>query len=419
MNEWREVQLGELLRCQSGFAFKSRDWTTAGVPVVKIRDVRSGVVRLDGASFVASDTAAAAERFLLRRGDVLITMSGEIGSVGVYKHDRPALLNQRVGRFQLLNSSAADLNFLTFALQDPTQKQYFESVAYGVAQPNISPSLIGRARVRIPSLATQRRIAAVLSAFDELIEVNERRIELLEDLARSLYREWFAHFRFPGHEDVELVDSELGPIPEGWKVRSLGELCSLLRSGGTPKRSNPSNWEGGITPWFKTGELRDGPLFDSAEHVTAQSHARTFDPPAVLMAIYGSPTVGRLGWVTRPSSCNQAALAMRTANPELEQDWLWYALESQRDRFNAMAQGAAQQNISKQKVVETRVGVPTAGLLDQFAVRVRPMRALWQELAASNRQLAATRDRLLPRLVTGRLDISDIDLGVLTPAEVD
>lgn len=170
-------------------------------------------------------------------------------------------------------------------------------------------------------------------------------------------------------------------------------------------------------PWFKTGELRDGPLFDSVEHVTAQARARTFEPPTILMAIYGSPTVGRLGWITRSSSCNQAALALRAHNPDLSQNWLWYTLEGLRGHFNSMAQGAAQQNISKQKVAETVVTVPASGLLEMFTERVRPLRDLWEKLASLNHRFAATRDLLLPRLVTGQLDISDIDLGVLEPTE--
>jgi len=108
---------------------------------------------------------------------------------------------------------------------------------------------------------------------------------------------------------------------------------------------------------------------------------------------------------------------LRAKNPEIEQDWLWYTLEGLRGHFNSMAQGAAQQNISKQKVAETAVSVPDIGLLRMFAERSRPLRDLWEKLAALNRQLIATRDLLLPRLVTGQLDISDIDLGVLTPEE--
>jgi type I restriction enzyme S subunit len=239
----------------------------------------------------------------------------------------------------------------------------------------------------------------------------------LEDLARSLYREWFVRFRFPGHQAGKVVDSELGPIPQGWTVTSLGNVCSLVRSGSTPRRSVARNWDGGVTPWFKTGELRDGPLTDSLEHVTTASGARLFEPDTILMAIYGSPTVGRLGWVTRRCSCNQAALAIRALDPDQEQDWIWYQLVALRGHFNSMAQGAAQQNISKEKVVETRVVLPPPAVRRAFADTAGATRRLWHALSHAKDALATTRDLLLPRLVTGRLDLSGIDLGDLLPSE--
>lgn len=425
---WREVPLGELARCQSGFAFKSRNWTTAGVPVVKIRDVRSGVVRLDGVSFVAADTAAAAERFLLRRGDVLITMSGEIGSVGVYKHDRPALLNQRVGRFELLNSSAADLNFLTFALQDPTQKQYFESVAYGVAQPNISPSLISRARVRIPSLATQRRIAAVLSAFDELIEINERRIELLEDLARSLYREWFVHFRFPGHEDVELVDSELGLIPEGWEVRMVDELAAAVR-GRSYRRAELSESEG--VPFLNLKCVKRGGGFRRyglKRYIGRYKDTQRAVPGDVLVAVTDMTQerrivaqAFRMPDLGEPFAVPSLDLALLKPMDDGMRPFLYATLRYSgfSESVRHFANGANVLHLAVDRILEYSLAIPDANLLRRFTMAVSPILDESEFLEVHNRQLAATRDLLLPRLVTGRLDISDIDLGVLTPIEVE
>ncbi len=425
MNEWREVQLGELVRCQSGFAFKSRDWSTSGVPVVKIRDVRSGVVRLDGVSFVASDAAAAAQRFLLRRGDVLITMSGEIGSVGVYRHDRSALLNQRVGRFELLNSSAADLNFLTFALQDPAQKHYFESVAYGVAQPNISPSLIGRARVRIPSLATQRRIAAVLSAFDELIELNERRIELLEGLVQSLYREWFVRFRFPGHEDVELVDSELGPIPEGWVVRPLVDLARSLADGDwiETKDQGGNDYRLLQVSNIGRGSFRETGKFRYISNETfVKLRCTAIEEGDLLISRMPDP-IGR-AWLVdqlvRPAVTAVDVAILRplssAAGAYLN---VWLNSHATLARAEAAATGTTRKRISRSVLAQLKVQVPSTASLLAYEAATTPLRIHSTALRSIGTRLAATRDLLLPRLVTGRLDIADIDLGVLTPREVE
>jgi len=282
---------------------------------------------------------------------------------------------------------------------------------------SLNQEIVSRISLRVPPSSIQRRVVAVLAAFDELIEINERRIELLEDLARSLYHEWFVRYRYPRHEYVELVDSETGVIPCDWRVQPLGDVCSTVRAGSTPRRSDPTNWDSGTVSWFKTGELRDGPLTDSIEKIAAKPGIRLFEPPMILMAIYGSPTVGRLGWATRTCSSNQAALALRAHNPTVAQEWLWFQLKSLRSHFNGMAQGAAQQNISKEKVVQTLVACPPSEVLRGFSERAGACRALWHDLHLENETLVKVRDLLLPRLVTGRLDISEIDLGDLLPAE--
>jgi type I restriction enzyme, S subunit len=357
------------------------------------------------------------KRVTPQAGDLVFTYEATLHRYALIPKAFEGCLGRRVALVRP-RRDVVDPEFLLFYMLGPEWRETVEDrVITGATVDRIPLVDFPTFPVRLPPLSQQRRIAGVLGAFDTLIEINERRIELLEDLARTLYREWFVHFRVPGHIHAGAHGPEGDEMSEGWSELALEDLCSLLKSGGTPSRSDLSNWVTGTRPWFKTGELRDGPLFDSVEHVTDRAGTRVFDPPAIFMAIYGSPTVGRLGWITRASSCNQAALALRAGRPHLEQDWLWFELESLREHFNAMAQGAAQQNISRQKVAETLVKRPPDHLLATFAAAVGPVRALWVELAAACHRLSQTRDLLLPRLVTGQLDISDIDLGVSTPAD--
>ena len=391
MGEWTDVTLGEVLTLQRGFDLPQRKRRPGPYPVVS------------SAGFTGLH-----DEFKVSPPGVVIGRYGSLGTVHwVQEPFWPLNTALWVKDFK-----GNDPRFISYLLETVTVDG-----SAAAAVPGVNRNHLHKQCVRVPTMCLQRRIVALLSTLDELIKINERRIELLEDLTRSLYREWFVHFRVPGDIHARAHGSEGDDVFEGWSELALGDLCSLLKSGGTPSRSDLSNWVMGTRPWFKTGELRDGPLFDSVEHVTDRAGMRVFDPPAIFMAIYGSPTVGRLGWITRASSCNQAALALRAGKPHLEQDWLWYELLSLRGHFNAMAQGAAQQNISRQKVAETLVKRPPDHLLAAFAEAVGPVRALWVELAAACHRLSQTRDLLLPRLVTGQLDISDIDLGVLTPTD--
>jgi type I restriction enzyme, S subunit len=297
--------------------------------------------------------------------------------------------------------------FLYYALRPKLTE--FRSISTGAATKFLTLTILNATEIQVPPVPIQQRITGILSAYDELIENSQRRIRILETMARALYREWFVKFRFPGHENLPRVASPLGEIPKGWGVRPLSELCSRMESGGTPRRSNADYWEGGEIDWYKTGELWDGFLFGSQEKITVlgqrESTARLFEPGTILMAIYGSPTVGRMGILTRPASCNQAALGL-VANKELiSQMYLYFVLFSLRDHFNGIAQGAAQQNISKEKVAGSMSIVPSRAVIEGFDKIVQPVFAQIQTLQCQVQNLRQTRDLLLPRLLSGQIPL--------------
>jgi type I restriction enzyme S subunit len=271
----------------------------------------------------------------------------------------------------------------------------------------------------LPSMSMQRRIAAVLSAFDELIEINKRRIELLEDLARSLYREWFVHFRFPGREEVKLVDSELGPIPEGWEVASLAELVTtqygftasaatynvgprFLRGMDVNKRS--------YVDWSQVPycEIDDGQLEKFRLELGDVCVVRMADP-------------GKVGIVETAVEAVFASylVRLRSIEPRLPPYQLFYHLDSAKyqDWIGGSSTGSTRKSASASVLTEPQVAVPALEVATRFESLVARLRGQLSGVVEHSACLAATRDLLLPRLVTGRLDISDVDLGVLTPTE--
>ena len=162
--------------------------------------------------------------------------------------------------------------------------------------------------VRVPLLREQRKIADTLSAYDDLIENNRRRIALLEESARLLYREWFVHLRFPGHEHVKVVDG----VPEGWGLRTIADMF-VTTSGGTPSRANPEYFDG-ATNWVKTQELDDLFIFATEEHISESaiknSAAKIFPVGTLLVSIYGGTNIGRTGLLAVPAASNQACVAL-------------------------------------------------------------------------------------------------------------
>jgi type I restriction enzyme S subunit len=272
----------------------------------------------------------------------------------------------------------------------------------GAAQPKLSQGNLKQIELPLPDLPTQKKIAGILSAYDDLIENNLRRIAILEEMAQSLYREWFVHFRFPGHETVQLVDSELGEIPEGWEVKKLGGIYKTS-SGGTPSRKKPEYYTSGNIRWVKTKELNDGFILNTEELITEEalkkSSAKLFPSGTVLIALYGA-TIGKLGILSQDASTNQACCAFLQQSDQHGRAFAFLTLKHRREDIISLRQGAAQQNISQAVLREFEVIVPQADLLHQFNQVAEPMLDGILNLQRRNQNLRKTRDLLLPKLLS-------------------
>lgn len=312
----------------------------------------------------------------------------------------------------IADPALSDVRFVKYYLD--YIKKRIRQVTRGATQDNLSLDKLLSFDIVAPPVAQQRKISSILATYDELILNNTRRIAILEAMAQAIYREWFVDFRFPGHEKVKFVDSPLGMIPEGWEATEVGELCVSVRAGGTPRRNQESYWNNGTVDWYKTKELQDGFLLSSEEQITElaanESTTRLFGPRTLLMAIYGSPTVGRMGILTKRSACNQAALAMVPDIENVSLVFLYQVLMSLRDHFNNIAMGAAQQNISKDKVVHAQCILPEQRLLSMYNSLAEPAFDLIENLSKRNASLRQTRDLLLPKLISGQLDVEDLDI---------
>jgi type I restriction enzyme S subunit len=263
-----------------------------------------------------------------------------------------------------------------------------------------------------PPLPTQHKIAAILSAYDDLIENNTRRIAILEEMAQALYREWFVHFRFPGHEGVRMVESELGPVPERWKKVELEELYRTS-SGGTPSRKVPEYYDNGTISWLKTRELNDGFILGTEEKITElglrKSSAKLFPPNTVIMAMYGA-TIGKLGILAQSAATNQACCAIMPRNGVFRHAYVFFYLLQNREKLISLGMGAAQQNISQQVIKKFEMLKPTNEIVQEFNSIVDPILESIRVLQAKNANLRQTRDLLLPRLISGEPDVSGLEV---------
>lgn len=417
---WKTIRLGDVCRVVPGHAFRSEHWQKTGVPVIKIKNIcGDNTIDVTDADCVPEELVTERlSKFVLRDGDILIAMTGATaGKVGKLRTDRPMLLNQRVARIEPVE---ADRDFVWFVVSSNEYESRFFRLADGAAQPNMSGSQIERVELFLPSLPIQRKIASILSGYDDLIENNTRRNKILEEMARALYREWFVHFRFPGHEEMKMVESELGPIPKGWEVKALGNVLFELESGSRPKggirpseRGVPSIGAENILGLGEYDYSREKYVSRRFYDTMRRGHVKSGD---VLLykdgAQIGRKSMFRDGFPHAGCCVNEHVFILRT-NGRCSQSYLYFWLDQPNitGKIRNLNANAAQPGINQASVRGLPILLPDEVTLGAFEDLVESLLGQLFSLAKKNNLLRRTRDLLLPKLLSSELDVDQLDVN--------
>ena len=303
-----------------------------------------------------------------------------------------------------------DSKYFYYLLSQQSFFDYMMSGSKGCKMPRGDKKQIMQWLFDLPSFEEQKRIASILSSLDNKIELNRRINDNLEQQAQALFKSWFVDFE--PFKDGEFVDSELGMIPKGWEIGTIEDLCQNIASGSTPSSMNQEYYNGQIK-WFTTKELKDSFLIDSEKHISDEGHnnssTKMFPRGTVLMAIYAAPTVGRLGILTSDATFNQAAVGLNPKQ-EIGSNYVFLLLKKERDSFNNLAIGAAQQNLSVKFVKTYPTIIPSKKVFVDFNVLVKPLFDRISLLSIEIETMTKTRDTLLPKLMSGELKIGRVEI---------
>jgi len=413
---WESTTTTELIREKAlligdGYRAKNSEFVDdGGLPFIRVGDITNRI-RTDVRDELPLSRVEHYEPKVSQTNDSLITMKGTVGRVArVSSTTRRFVYSPQISFWRVRDPLRLDPRFVSYWLRSPAFAEQAIATKSGTDMADyINLRDQRRMSLLLPPLATQQRVATVLSAFDELIEINQRRIDLLEDLARSLYREWFVRFRFPGHEDATFVDSARGEIPERWTVCRLDAIAAIVM--GQSPRSEFYNEIGEGLP-FHQGVADYGDLLPThRKYCTLES--RTADAMDLLCSVRAP--VGRLNLADERLVIGRGLAAIRRVddNQALLLEQLRYPLGEE----DSLGSGTIFKAINKEQLGGLPIVEPTADIARAFELKARPMLDERVQRTLQNRQLAGTRDLLLPRLVTGRLDIAEIDLGELLPPE--
>ncbi len=404
MREWKEVKLGELIEIVNGFAFKSKNFLTEktenSLPVIKIKNVASGQVTLNDVQYHIYDIAH--ERFIVKRNDILIALTGNhphaltqvVGEVSISKLDEKALLNQRVAKIKpkskILNS------FLYYFLKDDGTHEYLASQSAGSAnQANISKKNIEGVPINLPSIPEQRAIASVLSGLDDKIDLLHRQNKTLEQMAETLFRQWFV-------EEAE----------ESWEEGELADILTM-KGGTTPSTKVEEFWNGDIhwTSPRDITQLKGIYLFDTERKITEAGLAKVSSgllPKGTLLMSSRAP-VGVLAFAEVELAINQGYIAI-IDNMGFSKEFIYLWLKTNMDYVRSYANGSTFLEIPKSVFKTLKIMIPDSVYLAKYQELLIPYFSKIRSNQIQISSLEKLRDTLLPKLMSGEVSVGTQDV---------
>ena len=382
-SEWREVVVKEVCESVVDCVNKTAPVVEYETPYKMIRttNVKEGVINLTGARFVEKETFDKwTRRAVPRIGDVVLTREAPLGDVGmITTPNEKIFLGQRLMQYRA-DPEKLDSKFLLYALQESFMQGQIKAGGSGSTVEHIRVGDAENLKIKLPHLNTQKRIGQLLYQYDNLIENNNRRIAILEDMAQSLYREWFVKFRYPGHENQTLIDSPLGPIPEGWEVKTLKEVIELAYG----KALKKNDRKGGAVAVFGSGGL--GGWHDRA----------LVSGPSIIVGRKGN--VGKVFWVEEDCWPIDTVFYVKS---DFSKFYLYYNLLSQVFHNS----DAAVPGLNRDSAYSNKVLIPSQDVISEFDRVVASIFAQLKNLRNKNENLKKQRDMLLPKLISGNISI--------------
>lgn len=379
----------------------------------------------EGLLFISEDVHNKLKRSQIEKNDILFSMAGiYLGKISlVGEGDYPANTNQAVAIIRL-KPNICNLHYLYYYMTQKWFNIYVNSRTAQAAQPNINLEQIGKLRINLQERKEQDKIADILSTYDELIENNNKRIKILEQMAENLYKEWFVRFRFPGHEKVKFVDSAIGLIPEGFAVLRMKDVIDDYIGGGWGNDDEEKNYPVGAFvirgtdfPSVKKGDLSTCPF---RYHKLSNYSARQLQLNDIILEVSGGTAeqpVGRAIIVTEntlkrlgnkvicASFCKMLRLNTKIIQPNYFIYWMNYLYETRIiDRFQLQSTGII--NFKFEYFLRKgEVLLPPPEVMEAFACNIQQLKNQIDKLAEANQNLIKQRDMLLPRLMSGKLEV--------------
>ena len=402
MEGWPVRRMEDLCEITSSKRIFTSDYVSEGVPFYRGKEITekfNGNLDVSIELFITEQKYAEIKNKFgaPEAGDMLLTSVGTLGSVYIVKpDDRFYFKDGNLTWFR--NFKELDSRYLYYWICSTQGKSELKKCTIGSSQSAFTIVLLKSMEIALPPIQYQRQIAFILSTYDDLIENCQRRIRILEDMARSLYREWFVKFRFPGHEKVRMVRSPLGDIPEGWEVRKLKDMCRLTM--GQSPRSEFYNELGNGLP-FHQGVTDFGDRFPS-DRLFCTAGSRIAERGDILFSVRAP--VGRMNIANKKIILGRGLSAIR--HNDDSQAFLWEQLRNHFIKDDMIGNGAIFASVTKDDMQRIELLCPPQSVVELATKYLDPIHSKITTLSQQKKNLSHTRDLLLPRLMSGQIVLS-------------
>ncbi len=386
---------------------KRSEFQETGVLFLNTANIVQNRLDITEANFVSLEKFNEIKKGRLQQFDIVITTRGSVGKVALFN------LNPSIGLInaQMLilrvDNKVINPKFLFYQLCNDDFQIKLKNFASGSAQPQIPIVDLKEIEISVPPLPTQRKIAAILSAYDNLIENNTRRIKILEDMAQTLYREWFVHFRFPGHEDVPMVESALGSIPQGWEIGELGDLAESIRRNVKPRDVKQE------IPYFGLEHLpRKSIALSNWDSVDSINSAKLRFKKGEILFGKIRPYFHKVGVAPLNGICSSDTIVIRPKVKKYFAITLFYVSSEHFIKYaTTTSQGSKMPRADWKVLAKYPVIIPPDRTTSRFSSFACEVVSKLHNLIFQNKNFSETRDLLLPKLISGEIDVSELDTG--------
>jgi len=402
--KWEKVKLGELYEVHNGLS-KAGKFFGEGYPFLTFSTVFNNYFIPKQITDLVQSTEKEQESYSIRRGDVFVTRtsetSDELGMSCVALKDYPmATYNGFTKRMRPITNRVFP-EYIGYYMRLPSFRGEFRAFSTMTTRASLRNEDLLGLEVKLPSIEIQKQIADILSAYDDLIENNQKQIKLLEEAAQRLYKEWFVDLRFPGHENTKIVDG----VPEGWSVYPFSSKVDIM-SGGTPKTSISDYYNGKIP--FYTPKDSDGAFFayktqiNITEGGLKNCNSRLYPPKTVIITARG--TVGKTTILAVSMAMNQSCYALKMKENDAPY-YLFFALNNEIKALQTMANGGVFNTIIGKTFDSINIQIPKDPLIYGFEETVRPFMEQIKNKLQANSKLVEARNRLLLKMMNGEVEV--------------